>query len=193
MSHLQVSRKAVPRCLVVLTAVAVSRPGMGFSQGPQRGDVQILPVITLRLEVDSTESASKRATYTPPPGWYIRSHSVDCTVRYGHSSYAVSTVPAGWAWTSERRINEVHRQLVGVAAKAHDAGVQARFTLNREDAVRKERESSCTHEALIVDATARGEGLFRGGGCIELTVTAELVYVGVDRPGTPPHCNESPR
>jgi len=31
-----------------------------------------------------------------------------------------------------------------------------------------------------VDASARGEGFLRSGGGLELTVTAELVFVGTD-------------
>lgn len=40
------------------------------------------------------------------------------------------------------------------------------------------RQVRSTHHALVVEATARGEGFLRGGGCVELTVTAELVYPG---------------
>jgi hypothetical protein len=33
----------------------------------------------------------------------------------------------------------------------------------------------------VVDATAKGEGFLRSGGGLDLTVTAELVFVGTDR------------
>src|SRR5207342_3003454 len=83
---------------------------------PVAGAIQRLPVITLDLRVGSTEKQSKRATYTPPPGWHVRSHYVVCAQRYGHTSYLVSTVPAGWGWASEERLTEWHRQQTEVAA-----------------------------------------------------------------------------
>ena len=40
------------------------------------------------------------------------------------------------------------------------------------------RKGKSSHHALVVEATAKGEGFLRGGGAIQLTVTADLVYVG---------------
>ncbi len=149
-------------------------------------------VITLRLQVGSTEAESRRATYTPPPGWYVRSHSVECSWRYGNTSYAISTVPAGWTWESQERTDESSRRRIGVGTQAHDAGVQARVRLDRNDARQLARDGSCSHHALVIDVIARGEGLFGGGSGIELTVTAELVYVGIDRLGAPSPLPECP-
>lgn len=195
MSRPKYPPNAVPRCLVALAAVLAWSPSLAHAQGPQPGEVQRFVVITLRLQVGSTEVESRRATYTPPPGWYIRSHCVECTQRYGNSSYAVSTVPAGWVWASDERDDESSRRLVGVAARAHDVGVQAKLRLDRDDVARQARDGSYSHHALVVDATARGEGLFRGASGIELTVMAELVYVGIDQPGPLPRCHslDAPR
>jgi hypothetical protein len=139
--------------------------------------------VTLSVQVGSTEQATKSATYTPPPGWYIRSHSVECLQKYGYASYSVSTVPPGWNWASDDRLNESYRQLIEAAGKVHDAGLQARLELDRDEAVRELRNTSVSHHALVVEATARGEGLFRGPSGIQLAVTAELVYVGSTPPG----------
>jgi hypothetical protein len=180
-----IHRHILPRLIAALALLA-GLAGAAPAQGPRVGDVQRLPVVSLSLQVGSTEQASKSATYTPPPGWYIRSHSVECHQKYGHASYSVSTVPPGWTWASDDRLNESYRQLIEAAGKVHDAGLQARLEQDRNEAVREQRNTSVSHHALVVEATARGEGLFRGSSGIQLTVTAELVYVGTEQPGTTP-------
>jgi hypothetical protein len=150
---------------------------VALGQSPQPGDVQIVPAITVSLQVGGTGKESKRATYTPPPGWYIRSHSVNCTQRYGHSSYSISTVPAGWTSKSEEGIDEAFRQLIEAAVQPHDLSLRARLNLRRNEAIHELRSTNISQHALVLDATARGEGLFWGGG-IDLQVMAELVYVG---------------
>ena len=40
------------------------------------------------------------------------------------------------------------------------------------------RKARSSHHALIVEATVKGEGLFRSGGSVYLTVIAEMVFVG---------------
>ena len=163
------------RLLALVTALAASPAA---AQAPKPGDVQKLNVISIALQVGSTEKDTKKVTYTPPPGWYIRSHSVHCTLKQGQSSYSVNTVPANWNWSSEEKINESYRQLLEVAAKAQDVKLQAKLLYEREEALTQFRKASYSHHALVVDATAQGQGLFMGGGALQLTVTAELVYVG---------------
>ena len=63
--------------------------GVAEGQTLPLGTVQRLPVITLDLRAGSTEKQSKRVTYTPPPGWYIRCHYVIFTQRHGNTSYLV--------------------------------------------------------------------------------------------------------
>ena len=163
------------RLLALVTALAASPAA---AQAPKPGDVQKLNVISIALQVGSTDKDTKKVTYTPPPGWYIRSHSVRCTLKQGQSSYSVNTVPANWNWSSEEKINESYRQLLEVAAKAQDVKLQAKLLYEREEALTQFRKASYSHHALVVDATAQGQGLFLGGGALQLTVTAELVYVG---------------
>ena len=176
MGHTSESRTTFPRLLALTAALAATGPAA--AQAPKPGDVQTLNVISIALQVGSTEKDTKKVTYTPPPGWYIRSHSVHCTLKQGQSSYSVNTVPANWNWSSEEKINESYRQLLEVAAKAQDAKLQAKLLYEREEALTQFRKASYSHHALVVDATAQGQGLFMGGGALQLTVTAELVYVG---------------
>jgi hypothetical protein len=168
--------------LIVALLIAGPLVGLAEAQHPRAGDVQRLPVINIYLRVSSSEKTSKRATYTPPPGWYIRSHTVTLSQNTGNTSYTVSTVPAGWAWASQERLDESYRQLIDLAAKAHDVGLQAKLEVDRDALVRERGSTSSSHHALVAEVTASGEGLFRSAACIELTITAELVYLGPEHP-----------
>ncbi len=119
-------------------------------------------------------------SYTPPPGWYVRSHSVECPVKYGHSSFSINTVPQDWQWSSEEKIQEAYQYLIELAGQAHHAAMQARFAHERDQLLRELHKVRSSHHALVVDATAKGEGFWRGGGGLQLTVMAELVYIGTD-------------
>ncbi len=163
-------------CLPFLTALVVAGPAR--AQAPRFGEVRRLTVVTLLLQVGSTDRESKQVTYTPPPGWYVRGHAVDCTAKRGNSSYAVSTVPRDWNWLSEEDVRESYKTLIEVAGKAQGPGAQAKFSLEQEELFGELRKVRSTHHALVVEAMARGEGFLRGGGCVELTVAAELVYLG---------------
>lgn len=166
------------RLYAALVAATLAHPGLARAQLPLVGEVQRVQVVTLCLRVGSTEKESKQVTYTPPPGWYIRSHCVDCATRQGNSSFAVYTVPRAWNWLSTAKAHESSKVLLDLAGKSHAAQAQGKFALERDALLREKRRVRSTHHALIVDATARGEGFLRGGGCLELTVTAELVYLG---------------
>ncbi len=161
-------------------AAALLVPRAAVAQAPRVGDAHRLQVITISMQVGSTEKESKQVTYSPPPGWYVRSHSVACTAKRGNSSYSVATVPRDWAWLSEEKVKESYKGLIEIAGKAHGPGLQAKFARERDSLLSGLRRARSTHHALVVEATARGEGLLRGRGCIELTVTAELVYLGTE-------------
>ena len=155
-------------------------PGSALAQAPRLGEIQKVQVVTISMQVGSTEQETRQVTYTPPPGWYIRSHQVHCTARHGNSSFTVSTVPRKWDWLSEEKASESCKLLIDVAGKSHAAELQAKCTQQREALLEGLRRVRVSHHALVVEATARGEGFLRGGGCIELTVTAELVYLGME-------------
>jgi hypothetical protein len=165
-------------------AVAVSAllaPAVADAQAPQVGAVENRVVVTLSLQVGSTGEERRQVTYTPPPGWYVRSHSVECARKSGNSSFAVSTVPQDWGWSSEEKARESYKTLIDLAGKAGKAGLQGRFALERDRLLDELRKARSSHHALVVEAVARGEGFLRGGGALDLTVTAELVYVGTDQ------------
>ena len=166
--------------VLAATLVAAALPGPCRAEAPQVGDVQKLTVITISLQVGGAEKETKQVTYTPPPGWYVRSHSVDCTKKIGNSSFTVATVPQDWSWVSEEKVGESYKVLIDLAGQAGDAGLKGKFASEQEQLLTAIRKVRSTHHALVVDATARGEGFLRSGGALELTVTAELVYVGTD-------------
>jgi hypothetical protein len=155
-------------------------PGKLPAQAPIIGEVQRLPVITIALQVGSTEKETKRVIYSPPPGWYVRSHRVSCPVKTGNSSFTVNTVPQNWSWCSEERIQESYKTLMELAGRAEQVGLQARLLQERDRLLSELRHVQSSHHALVVEATARGEGFLRSGGSLQLTVTAELVYLGTD-------------
>jgi hypothetical protein len=159
------------------------------AQVPQPGDIQRLKVITISMRVGSTEKDTKQVTYTPPPGWYVRSHEVECSAKYGNSSFTVTTVPPNWDWLTEEKNRDSYRALLDVAGRAQNVGGQLKVSQEQEALLRASRGVRANHHALVVEATARGEGFLRGGGGLELIVTAELVYIG---PGLSVGDNASP-
>jgi hypothetical protein len=171
--------RLVGPCAAVLV-IAVGPVASARAQVPQVGEVWWVKAVTLSLRVGSTEKESKLVTYTPPPGWYVRSHWVDCTGRTGRSSFSVHTVPHDWAWLSEEEVKESSKALGELAGKSHGVGLSVKLALEQEALLRGARRVRSTHHALVVDATARGEGLLGRGGCIELTVSVELIYLGTD-------------
>jgi hypothetical protein len=161
---------------ILALSLAMTHPAL--ARPPRPGEVQRLVVVTLSMQVGGTEKETRHVTYTPPPGWYVRSHHVDCTRRTGHSSFSVATLPQDWAWVSAEKVEESYRTLIDLAGKAGHRGLQARFDQERRQTLDEIRKVRSTHHALVVDATARGEGFLRSGGGLELTVTADLVFVG---------------
>jgi hypothetical protein len=105
---------------------------------------------------------------------------VSCTRKTGSSSFSVATVPEDWGWASVEKVEESYRSLIDLAGKAGNHGLQARFQMEQRQILNEMRQVGSTHHALVVDATAKGEGFLRGGGGLELTVTAEIVFVGTN-------------
>src|SRR6202035_5832279 len=101
--------------------------------------------------------------------------TVHCVTRQGNSSFSVNTVPRNWDCLSEEKVQEYYRMLINLAGKSHAAEMEAKLNFEREELLKGLQCVRASHHALVVNATARGEGFLRGGGCIELTVTAELV------------------
>ena len=169
------SLSSVAALTAVLALAAAAR-----AEEPEVGEVRRLQVITLSLRVGSTEKETKQVVYVPPPGWYVRAHRVDCPVKQGNSSFTVSTTPRDWNWSSESSVKESYKLLIDVAAKGAQPELEAKLAAERDQALAELRKVRASHHALVVDATARGEGLLRGGGALELSVTAEIVYLGTE-------------
>ena len=169
---------------VVATLLTLGAGGLLVAGEPAPGEVRTRQVVSLALNVGSLEKEAKRVVYAPPPGWYIRSHTVECRSKHGSASFAVNTVPADWTWDATESVSEeaklrVSGSVKGPAAAAQAAQAAASYRLERTTAEQTRRAAS--HHALVVEATARGTGLLGSGSGLELTVTAELVYVGEER------------
>src|SRR5947208_2038699 len=105
MSH---RNRHVPGRNYALVALALVAAASARAGGPQVGEARQVQVITVSLRVGSTEKESKQAVYVPPPGWYVRSHRVQCPVKQGNSSFTVNTVPRHWSWSSEASLEETY-------------------------------------------------------------------------------------
>lgn len=162
-----------------LLTFALFAPRAGANDLPSVGTVRELPVVSVSLSVGSLGRECKRVVYAPPPGWYVRSHRVQATNRSGTVAYSVSTVPAGWQWVNDERAAASGRAAgsigltlpTGLPANGQASGSQ-------ESAVAGRQSSTSSHHVLVVDVTARGSGLWQGGGGVDLTVFAEMVYLG---------------
>jgi hypothetical protein len=158
------------------TAMLAANPVAGQQIAP--GTVQTLPVITLSLNVGCMEKEVRRVVYSPPPGWHIRSHRVECTTKTGLASYTVNTVPAEWAWSSEDAATADAKAKAAATAQAHGIGGQAQGTTESRKMTSEHQKTTASHHALVVEATAHGSGFLGKGAGLELTVYAELVFVG---------------
>jgi len=165
---------------VAASAAAFCAPAPAQAQPhrPRAGDVQRVTVISVALVAGSTGREARRVTYTPPPGWYVRGHRVECKEKTGLSSFTVNTVPRDWSFVTEEQVRESYKAMTDVAARRGAAGLKAKIALEQERALTELRKGRASHHALVVEAVAQGEGFLRGGGGIHLSVTAELVYVG---------------
>ena len=94
-----------------------------WSAGPEPalaiGTVQRVPAVSVSLAVGSTDRETKRVVYSPPPGWYIRSHHVELGDRTGLASYSVSTLAAGWQYKSSEREGGATRSRVAGQVSSH--------------------------------------------------------------------------
>lgn len=173
------ARPALALLFALSAAPAVAQPPAAEPAAPAVGAVRELPVVSVSLAVGSTDKETKRAVYAPPPGWYVRSHRIVAANRTGSVTYSVGTVPAGWNWVSDERAAASGKvngaaglQLPnGLGAGGQVAGAQ-------ESAVAGRQVTAASHHVLVVDVTAKGAGLWQGGGGVDLTVFAEIVYLG---------------
>ena len=169
----------LPRISYALLAAAMLSPP-AFSQ-VSPGTVQTVPVITLSLNVGNMEKEVRRVVYAPPPGWHIRSHRVECPTKSGLASYTVNTVPADWTWSSVDAATEAGKISAAGGMQAHGFGGEAKFVSESRKMTVERQRTTVSHHALVVEAAAHGSGFLGKGAALELTVYAELVYVGAEK------------
>jgi hypothetical protein len=152
--------------------------GAARAAEPPAGTVRTLPVVSVSLAVGSTERESKRVVYAPPPGWYVRSHRVVSDRRHGVVTYTVNTVPAGWNWLSDERSRRASRSSAEVMVSTLQSWAGGKAAMASDATSTGRQANTSSHHVLVVDVSAKGEGFFGGGGGVELTVFAEMVYLG---------------
>jgi hypothetical protein len=164
--------------LLIALASAIAAAHAARAQEPTIGTVQTMPVISVSLAVGSTGKETKHLVYSPPPGWYIRSHRLVVEQKHGIVNYTTSTVPAGWNWKSNQRSATASRSSAAAIVATYKAWAGGRAEEARDNTASGRRVNSASHHALLVEVSAEGEGLFLGGAGVELTAYAEMVYVG---------------
>jgi hypothetical protein len=142
------------------------------------GTTLTIPVVSVSVAAGSTGRESKRAVYAPPPGWYVRSHRVVVTQRHGAVSYAVNTVPAGWAWRAEEQAAAEGKSSAAAGFSAYKVSAGGQAAASHSASASGLQANASSHHLLVVDVAARGPGLWQGESGIELTVVGELVYLG---------------
>jgi hypothetical protein len=145
---------------------------------PPVGAVQTLPVLSVSLAVGSTGRETKRAVYSPPPGWYVRSHRVVTASRYGTVTYAVSTVPAGWDWKADEQAASNGKSSAAGTVSAYKFSGGGQLATSRDATATDHHAVASSHHILVIDVAARGNGFLQSGSGVELTVMAEMVYLG---------------
>ena len=145
---------------------------------PTVGTTLTIPVASVAVSADGSGREAKRVVYAPPPGWYVRSHRVVVTRKEGAVSYAVNTVPAGWAWRAEEQAAMEARGSGSATVTAYKVSAGGQAAGSHGSAASESQATASSHHVLIVEAVARGPGLWRGASEIELTVVADLVYLG---------------
>jgi hypothetical protein len=174
-------RRILPISILFLFLLSLVASASGDEQKcpvPRCGQIKSIPVITISLAVGSTGKEAKRVTYAPPPGWYVRAHRVEIKERTGLASFTVNTLPQNWSYLSEDQVRETYKGLLELAAKAQNIALGTKLAAEEERTMAEVRKARSSHHALVVEATVKGEGLFRSGGSLYMTVIADLVFVG---------------
>jgi hypothetical protein len=161
-----------------LGGAATANPTDPTADRPKPGAVRVLPVLSVSLAVGATEREAKRAVYSPPPGWYVRSHRVHVTSRYGNVTYAVSTVPAGFDWRTDEQAASAGKSSAAGTVSAYKVSGGGQLATARDATATESQAVATSHHALVIDVAARGSGFLQSGSGIDLTVIAEMVYLG---------------
>ncbi len=161
--------------LLTITGHRVSHAG---DNNPRVGATQTLPVVSVSISVGNSATENKRVIYAPPPGWYVRSHRVVTAQKRGSVSYAVNTVPAGWAWRAEEQSSVEGKSNATATLTAYKVSAGGQASLVTTAGTSELQSNTSSHHLLVVDVSAHGMGMWKGESGVELTVMAELVYLG---------------
>jgi hypothetical protein len=163
-----------------LLALAIVAPATAAppQAPPPVGTVMCLPVLSVSVAAGGTERETRRAVYAPPPGWYVRSHKVIAANKYGTVTYAVSTVPAGWDWKAEEQAASVGKSGAAGTVSAYKVSAGGQLATAREATAADHSAVASSHHLLVLEVAARGAGFLQSGSGVELTVVAEMVYLG---------------
>jgi hypothetical protein len=153
-------------------------PCVPCGTAPAVGTIRTLPVLSVSLAVGGTGHESKRAVYSPPPGWYVRSHRVRVTNRYGTVNYAVSTVPAGFDWRTDEQAASAGKSSAIGAVSAYKVSGGGQLATATTATATDHQTVATSHHVLVIEVTARGAGFLQSGSGVDLTVVAEMVYLG---------------
>lgn len=163
----------------VAGVLVLALPAAASADPPAVGTVRECPVVSVSLAVGSLDRDTKRVVYAPPPGWYVRSHRVQTANRTGIVTYSVGSVPAGWNWVSDERAAASGKVNGSAGVRLPNGLAGGGEVAGSQDAASAARQAhTSSHHVLVVEVTAKGNGLWQGGGGVDLTVYAEMVYHG---------------
>lgn len=164
--------------LSLVTLVVVLPSAATAADDPPVGTTISLPVISVSLSAEGSDRDSRRAVYAPPPGWYVRSHRVVPSRKSGSVAYAVNTVPAGWAWRSEEQSAAEGRAAAAATVTSYKMSAGGQAAMAQSATASGLQSNASSHHLLVADVSVRGPGFLRGESVVDLTVVAELVYLG---------------
>ena len=111
--------------------------------------------------------------------WDLAAPAISSTVLPGLSSRALSPADsAGWAWRAVEQTAAEGRSAAAATVAAYKVSAGGQAALARSATAAGLQSSASSHHALVLEVSARGPGLWRGESGVDLTVVAELVYLG---------------
>ncbi|MCC5610489.1 hypothetical protein LC612_28000 [Nostoc sp. CHAB 5834] len=126
---------------------------------------------------------SLSAVYTAPPGFVIL--SVQTVVHSSNNgSRSVSVLGSNLSLITETDITEVYNQFINVAVSKNDQQLKGNLEQKMNSHINELRKYQSTHNVIeaIVKASTHGNIFDRKRGWEEISVFAELMYLGGSKP-----------
>lgn len=172
------TRKLITGCLTFIVLLSAPVSAATPTESTPVGTVQVLPVISVSLAVGGTGHDTKRVVYAPPPGWHVRCHRVVVNNKYGAVTYTVSTLPARCQWNADEQTTSSSRSSAAGTVSAYKVSGGGQIAASGEATAADHTAVTSSHHMLVLDVSARGNGFLQSGSGVELTVFAEVVYLG---------------